>query len=326
MRISVRSVTYAWIAALVIVSGGCKDKIPENPEPEVTEQDSEPTEHAPAGKAAGILAALSKSPGEATPSGPQDALEDAIFDGDVEALNQALEQGADADHVDEYGDPILHTACEGPSLDVLKALVAGGADAGAVNKYGDTCLHVAAGNAPLEIVAYLLAEGADPNAPHDRDDRPLQRALTSDPFSMEKVKLLIEKGADPSRLGDGKDTTLHVFYRSGCPKWESGECPTLEVVELLVDGGADIHGVNAWGETPLHHAAGVHDLPVVEYLVKKGADVNAGNMDGWTPLDYAHQSPYDAASEEPIDESDPDRKSVMKFLAKKGGKSVKKDE
>ena len=42
------------------------------------------------------------------------------------------------------------------------------------------------------------------------------------------------------------------------------------------------------GETPLHLAAGGARKEVIELLIEKGADVNAQGIGGMTPLDWAY--------------------------------------
>ena len=54
-----------------------------------------------------------------------------------------------------------------------------------------------------------------------------------------------------------------------------------EVAELLVTNGADIHVKNNYGKTPLHYASSVE---IAELLLTNGADVNTKDYDGNTPL------------------------------------------
>jgi ankyrin repeat protein len=47
------------------------------------------------------------------------------------------------------------------------------------------------------------------------------------------------------------------------------------------------------GRSPLHYAAGEHDVNHVKELIQQGEDVNLADRQGWTPLHFAAQS-YDA--------------------------------
>jgi ankyrin repeat protein len=61
-----------------------------------------------------------------------------------------------------------------------------------------------------------------------------------------------------------------------------------EVIEALLDGGADIQAHNTnyhWGTTPLHAAAHGNQKAAVDTLIRRGADINALKANGaGTPL------------------------------------------
>jgi ankyrin repeat protein len=57
-----------------------------------------------------------------------------------------------------------------------------------------------------------------------------------------------------------------------------------EVVEALLDSGADIDAKDEQNQTALHQAANRGHTPIVELLLERGADVNAKNLSGQTPL------------------------------------------
>lgn len=58
----------------------------------------------------------------------------------------------------------------------------------------------------------------------------------------------------------------------------------VEVVQFLLDNGADIDCRGSFGDTPLIRAAGNGQLEVVKLLLAAGADVNAKNNGGRTAL------------------------------------------
>jgi ankyrin repeat protein len=57
-----------------------------------------------------------------------------------------------------------------------------------------------------------------------------------------------------------------------------------EVVEALLDSGADINARDERNQTALHHAANGGHTPVVKLLLERGADVNAKNLFEQAPL------------------------------------------
>jgi ankyrin repeat protein len=61
----------------------------------------------------------------------------------------------------------------------------------------------------------------------------------------------------------------------------------LDIIEFLIDAGADINRADGKGDTPLHYAAMSNDAEVVKALLKGGADASYKNDQDATPLDVA---------------------------------------
>lgn len=95
----------------------------------------------------------------------------------------------------------------------------------------------------------------------------------------EKLKQLLEQGAEVSSKTEEGYTPLHVAVRHNNPA----------TVDLLVSRGADIDALMPDGYRPLIWAMDNGRTPMVEKLLEMGADTNAPceDEDGFTPLTFA---------------------------------------
>jgi hypothetical protein len=96
---------------------------------------------------------------------------------------------------------------------------------------------------------------------------------------VERVKLLLEKGADVNAADVFRWTPL-------CWASVSGH---VEVVKLLLEKGADVNAADGLRRTPLCWASQKGHVEVVKLLLEKGADVNTADTPGWTPLRLASE-------------------------------------
>ena len=102
---------------------------------------------------------------------------------------------------------IQQAAYEG-NIEAVKQHLADGVDVNTKDKDGFTPLHYATGRGRKEVAELLIAKGADVNAKGDRDATPLHGAAFNG--HAEIVELLIDAGADVNaQLNDGK-TPLDV--------------------------------------------------------------------------------------------------------------------
>ena len=74
--------------------------------------------------------------------------------------------------------------------------------------------------------------------------------------------------------------------RGWTPLHNAVDSDDKEIVELLVNNGADVNATHNGGGTPLHWAARKGHKQIVELLIANGANVNAQDEDGGTPLFY----------------------------------------
>jgi len=176
-------------------------------------------------------------------------------------LLQTLIATGDVNVKDRHGaTPLMYAAAVG-SVDAVKALLAKGADAKAKNAFDATALMWGVANP--EKVRLLVDAGADVNARSKQGMTPLLIAACN-AGSIEIVRLLIAKGADPRATNDG-GTTLLAAATANDP----------DMVRLFVEKGVEVNAADGKGNTALQFAASNGNLPMVRLLLSKRAAVDA---------------------------------------------------
>jgi ankyrin repeat protein len=130
------------------------------------------------------------------------------------------------------------------------------------------------------------------------------------------VALLLRAGAPVNcRVTEDSSTPLH----KACAGSKSGH---LIAVKQLLEGGADVHALNKWRETPLLTAANHGQAGAVEALLKAGADPCKCTDTGWSPLSIAaykgHDDVVKLLLEEgaPTEEADPTLSALLQAATK----------
>ena len=155
-------------------------------------------------------------------------------------------------------------------------IVDAGGDPNAQDRYGRTPVHDAAAYNPSTVaISALIAAGADPNARSDNGETPLHTASYA-----AGARSLLAAGCDVT-VGDrnGRSPLHHA----------AAYAREDELLEVLIDAGADIDARDASEQTLLHRFAqdGVCDRSIVKILVAHGADIDAQDHEGNTPLHLA---------------------------------------
>ena len=265
----------------------------------------------------------------------QTALMWAAAQNQVASVERLLAAGADPNARSARGfTPVLFAAREG-HVDVLAPLVRAGADVDDVlPERGMSALVLAVYNAQYDFAEALLDEGADPNAagngwtalhqvvwtrrPNLGRNPPFPVPLGDlDAFDM--VRALAAAGADLDvrQTQEPRDGNRNVLNRIGSTAFlQAAKVADIEMMQLLVDLGADPSITTEEGATPLMAAAGVgiwkigenpgtneEALAAVELAWELGNDVNAVDVNGDAALHGAIHRGAD---------------NIVRFLVEKG--------
>ena len=133
----------------------------------------------------------------------------------------------------------------------------------------------------------LAAQGADLNA-WNESGIPMLFACgfaTGNEWTTHGLKALLEAGADAN-------------FQNGTPMGGAARKGNIEAMQLLLNAGAKVNGLNDYYKTsPLHHATEGGDASAVSFLISLGAKIDEKSPRGM-PLHFAaHHARSDAVRE-----------------------------
>lgn len=182
----------------------------------------------------------------------------------------------------------LVAAAEAGSLSEVRNLLAGGAPLEGTDKRGRTALVAAAYGAHLEVAELLVEAGANVN--HEDDSQQSAYLIATSEIGPDEglalLRLTLAHGADVGALdsynGTGLIRAAHRGYGG--------------IVAELVDAGIEVDHVNGLRWTALEAIilgqGGPAHTEVVQLLVDAGADHTITDSDGVTPLAHARARSY----------------------------------
>ena len=236
-----------------------------------------------------------------------------------------LKNGADVNKSNKFGNTALHLSSLQGNVNTMKVLLEYQADINANNIEGNTPLHLASLQGKASAVHYLISCESDVNIKNRERNSPLQLAVQRG--SLEVIRLLSEAGADVNAVDRYDNAILHCAVNkrredvvrvitSTCEcninvRDHNGDTPLhiaiksglTNIVQTLVQAGADINLVDDKGYPPLHIAAADGNMELVSLLIESGVNVDFKDDHGNTPL-------HRAALYENY--------TIMKFLVNKG--------
>ncbi|GAB2540971.1 ankyrin repeat domain-containing protein [Gracilibacillus alcaliphilus] len=192
--------------------------------------------------------------------------------------------------VKELDQSFITYAKNGNTEKVLQLLQQGVA-INAVDSDGTTAVLAATQNNQIETVKVLIEAGADLDVQNDHLDNVLLYAGAEG--MIEIVKLAIDAGADTTITNRFGGTAL-------IPAAERGHVDVVK--ELLVHSDVDVNHINNLHWTALLEAVllgdgGTSHQEIVQLLVDHGADMTIGDREGVTPLEHAIKNDYSEIAE-----------------------------
>ena len=181
---------------------------------------------------------------------------DAAKIGDLNEVKQVLSLRGDAVHLrNSHHNTALRSAVGAGHLEAAQLLVAHGADVHQVNHGGSSLMEAAVYSANAETVRWLGRKGLAIGIVESSaigDLKAVSSALEFDPTCINQCD---RKGL----------TALHHAAR----------CGHVELIEVLIESGADMHAANRHGHVPLSIAVEERQIESTERLLALGADPNA---------------------------------------------------
>jgi uncharacterized protein len=202
----------------------------------------------------------------------------AVEQGNIAVVTEMLRCGADV-NVGTGTKPALTIATAKRNIDLMKILLDHGACTSSENCIGHSAMTAA-------VVLSRTWDGLFPVT--EPDPRPLQILLAAGGrFGILEAVLLNDVDLARHRLDEGADpdTGEHRYY--GTILMNAAELGYREMVNLLVDRGANMEATDDLGQTALMVAADAGRLEIVTQLIDRGAKIDTVDWCGGSALAHA---------------------------------------
>ena len=95
------------------------------------------------------------------------------------------------------------------------------------------------------------------------------------------VRSLIDSGEDVNAMS--QDLIGNQYWKL-TPLIRASISGNLEIMQMLINAGADVNGIDEWGDTPLMAAAAFGHVEAAKLLISSGANLDAKKPDETTAL------------------------------------------
>lgn len=224
--------------------------------------------------------------------------------GQCAIVEELLKHGPDleAREARTWQTPLFAASVKG-FHDIASLLLAKGARVDALDRDGRTPLLAMAINPSfksMEAASFLADHGANLEAKDRIGRTPLLWAATNRNYDL--AQTLLQKGANVSAVNNRGRTALHLTVDGSNGGRSSDQTsvpkrPREEMLQLLLQHGADANAASDGGWRPLHNAAQKGLTSIVKVLIKAGADINATLSNGMTALHWAAFNGFEEVSQ-----------------------------
>ena len=163
------------------------------------------------------------------------------FCGDTDIVTLLIQEGADVNAADGYGETPLMSSVKEKREDIAQILIQAGADVNAKDNGGSSALMTAIIYNHEDMVQMLIEAGADVNA-KDNEGRTVLMEASRHRGLENIVQLLIKKGANVyAKDNEGRTALMHAIGDD-------------EMVQILIDKGSDLNATDNNNKTALDYA------------------------------------------------------------------------
>ena len=203
----------------------------------------------------------------------------------TDIINYLLENNADVNLALGYSTPLTAAMYD---EELVRKLIDLGSDVNLPAELtGFTPLMASAGCHNIAITELLIEKGADIEARNDDDINALVYASTYN--NEEMVKFLLEKGADANTVCEIENEHTDI---SSTPLMNAAYRGNTNIINMLLENGADINYTTDYGMTALMYAASFNQFEAAKILLENNADTSITDEYGRTALDLAKSEDY----------------------------------